>query len=353
MAKHRLLRNNYLKKFILRYLFPGVLLCISGFLLIEATGDEYVRLNQMKYEIEQAEKEQEVLAKNIAEKQEELESAERAFVTNSGLKTNVILCFSDFEEGVYGDLITYMDEFGYPGVIIFRSDNMPGMPGSISIEKYKELVEKGWEGAIATEMDKTVYNGMADILVRSWREYMFQMKSYFEKNGLEFPRIYVLDQGEDISSVKQYFSEYGIDTYTWLEDSVEDATEDMEFGTVWKLGMLRSRYSYTDLENDLKYLNYYGKSMAMRFLTVESAAPRNKRHTSLYRIYTYLKQLYENGNVNVVTFSEYRSYMENFEKENKDLISEYQIAVENINKAIEEMKNESRENFRKAISNDG
>lgn len=58
----------------------------------------------------------------------------------------------------YHSIIESMKNYGNPGVIVFRTDNMPGMDGSITIEEYKELLADGWEGAVATEGGKYCMN---------------------------------------------------------------------------------------------------------------------------------------------------------------------------------------------------
>lgn len=338
------------KKFILRHFIPFCILAVLAIFIMLAVGYEINHLGRVREQIDYAARLSETIEAEIDSREEEKAEIERQFVIQSDLKTNLIFCFTDFENSYYKKIIESMEEYGYPGVIVFRSDNMPGMTGSITVEQYQELLTKGWEGAVSTEKGKMLYEYMADPVIDKWKNYMDGMRTYFQSNGLEFPSVYIKQQDELLTSVERYFPEYGITAYATVEKNILNAATSMSNDSVWNMGMIKAKYTYTDLQDDLMRLQYQGKSVALRFLTVESSAPKNKNNTSVYRLNSYLKSIEENGNVMVNTFSGYKRYQNEFEEENAELVNQYRSDLKRINEEIKSLEEEDEENYRKAVS---
>lgn len=218
------------------------------------------------------------------------------------------------------------------------------------IEEYKELLADGWEGAVATEGGKILYEYMADPVLDKWKISMDQMRNYFQNNGLEFPHIYIAAEGELLNSVEIYFPQYGITGYAVVEYNVKKAARELADDAVLDMGMIKAKYIYKDLESDLKELQYEGKSMAMRFQTVESSSPSNIYNTSIYRLNTYLETISNSENAQVTTFQGYRDYQETFENDNAELIQQYKAKLEKIENEMKKLEQENDRNYKNALS---
>ena len=129
------------KNFILTKLIPFFVFLILAVSLILAVIYEKTHLNRLSQRLTDAGQKEIIIEQKISALQEEKEQIQRQFVIDSNLKTNIIFCFNDFENSSYHSIIESMKNYGNPGVIVFRTDNMPGMDGSITIEEYKELLK--------------------------------------------------------------------------------------------------------------------------------------------------------------------------------------------------------------------
>ena len=338
------------KNFILTKLIPFFVFLILAVSLILAVIYEKTHLNRLSQRLTDAGQKEIIIEQKISALQEEKEQIQRQFVIDSNLKTNIIFCFNDFENSSYHSIIESMKNYGNPGVIVFRTDNMPGMDGSITIEEYKELLADGWEGAVATEGGKILYEYMADPVLDKWKISMDQMRNYFENNGLEFPHIYIAAEGELLNSVEIYFPQYGITGYAVVEYNGKKAARELMDDAMLDMGMIKAKYIYKDLESDLKELQYEGKSMAMRFQTVESSSPSNIYNTSIYRLNTYLETISNSENAQITTFQGYRDYQEAFENDNAELIQQYKAKLEKIENEMKKLEQENDRNYKNAIS---
>lgn len=338
------------KNFILTKLIPFFVFLILAISLVLAVIYEKTHLNRLSQRLTDAGQKEIIIEQKISALQEEKEQIQRQFVIDSNLKTNIIFCFNDFENSSYHLIIESMKNYGSPGVIVFRTDNMPGMDGSITIEEYKELLADGWEGAVATEGGEILYEYMADPVLDKWKISMDQMRNYFENNGLEFPHIYIAAEGELLNSVEIYFPQYGITGYAVVEYNVKKAARELTDDAMLDMGMIKAKYIYKDLESDLKELQYEGKSMAMRFQTVESSSPSNIYNTSIYRLNTYLETISNRENAQITTFQGYRDYQEAFENDNAELIQQYKAKLEKIENEMKKLEQENDRNYKNAIS---
>lgn len=340
------------KNIILHYFIPAIILFCVCICVGKAIQYEKEQLKKLNEQLAIAAEKSSVIEEQIKLLKEEREQIQREFVVDSGLKASIIFCFNDFENSAYGSLIQTMEHFEAPGVIVFRSDNMPGMNGSISVEQYKELLEKGWEGAIATENGKILYQYMAEPVIKQWKIYMNQMKIYFESNDLEFPSVYVAQEGELLTSVEEYFEEYGISVYTTIERNEENAVRFFADSKdeLLEMGMMKAKYTYKNIENTLIRIQYSGDAMAMRFQTVKNSAPNNTNHNSVYRLKTYLAKIKEFDAVQLVTFHEYQDYIKKLTEENHEIVTQYNQRVEAIDEKIEQLKQEDEDNYEEAIT---
>lgn len=350
MEKKRYKKNHQRKKFILHYVIPFcIFLC--GCMLVSILMIQEKK-NSMKEqgEIEKANLKKAEIEIQVSNLEQELEELETKFIRESGWQPQIIFCFTEFEDSSYRGIIRTLGQYGYPGVIVFDGTNLPGMPGSITIEEYGDLIAKGWEGAIGTESGKMLYQYMAEPVVEKWNIYMKETMAYFEHQGMQKPTTYVFQQGERIDSVSSYFSNYGITTYAMVESNTKNAQTYFNTDDVIQIGMKKAPYSYTDLESDLRTLERNGASMALRFLTVEGSAPWKESHSSVYRLNQYCETIQEYGLVKVGTFQSYQKDRNAFIERHTDLILEYQTEKKAIEEKIRELQQENIQNFWNAIS---
>lgn len=346
--RHRL--SNYRKNFILHYVIPFCLLLCACMLVGLMVIQEQRKLMEEQREIENADLKRIEIEQQISQLEQELDNLNGGIIQDSGWQSQIIFCFTEFEDSSYRGVIRTLEQYGYPGVIVFDGTNLPGMPGCISIEEYQELIAKGWEGAIETEAGNMLYQYMADPVVDKWKSYMEETMAYFEHQDMQPPTTYVLQEGEMVDSVLPYFSDYGITFYATVETNTNNAQNDLNMEPVVQMAMKKAPYYYTELESELNTLEEQGTSIALRFLEVEGSAPWDERHSSVYRLNQYCETIQEYGLVKVGTFQSYQKDWQSLMDRNSELISEYKAKKEAIEEKIRKLQGENIQNFWNAIS---
>jgi hypothetical protein len=343
-------KDRNLKNFIAHFVIPFFLFLLSVTGLIFEVCYELKHRSMAEQAIREAQTQAQSLQEQIEEAEREEALLKQQFITDTGFQSSIIFCFDEFEDGAYTPLIELMDSYGCAGVIVFRDDNLPGMKGAISTELYEELLAKGWEGAIATSKDSAVCENMGETPKKKWKEYMQELKDYFESNGFAFPSTYIVRVDENISGVSDCMEEYGITNYVTFSRDMADAGVEMSNAEILNMGMVKGKYSYDadSLAEDLDVLTNNGCSAAIRIMKVESSAPMNNIYTSLYRIRTYLETISSNPQVMVTTFSGYRAYREALAETETEKTQTFLQEWELINKQIQDLKQENKENYRQA-----
>lgn len=337
-------RTEQLKKKKLIWCWLFLLCCIGILILIGKYEIKYEK--SIEQQIYAAYDEEIELQKDISDYEKELEALDRKYVEDISAKTCVILCFDDFGNSAYGDIIKEMDKRGMVGVIVFRDGKVPGKKGSISVELYQELLEKGWEGAIGNSKEILVYRNFPDKLKEKWKSYIQTMQNEFVKNGLEIPRIYIPHEKENVEEIEDLLVNYQMTGYTTIVENIAKAATAMNIDSMTNMGTVIGKYYYNNLGQDIKNLIPNAESVAILFRRVESGAPRSKINTSVYMLRKQLERLsiFE-AFVNVCTFSEYQDYQNKLVNQNMDLYHKYLNDRNKILSEIISLNKEIMDNF--------
>lgn len=274
-----------------------------------------------------------------------LESTKR-YVEEANIKPCVILCFDNFGDSAYGSVIKAMDKYGFTGVIVFRDGKVPGTKGSISVELYQELLDKGWEGAIGNSEYIRVYNNFPEVRRKEWSEYIAGMQDAFREKGLEVPKVYIPHKNETLTGILDLMDMYDLKTYTRLETYYEDARTSMTANTFLEMGMVVGKYNYDNLSSEILSMVPTAESVAVLFKKVENGAPKNAQYTSVYVLSEQLEKLsILSEYINVTTFSGYREYQQNIIKNNEMTYRNYLVEQSALKNQIASLKAEIEENY--------
>lgn len=336
-----LLKKNK-KNFILWCLFFTIFI-----MLMIGIRMEFVRLKRVEIQMEEASQEKIENNQQIKQYQEEIENLKLDYKTQIAAKSCILLFFEHFEESAYRDIITEMEKYNFHGIIVFQDGKTPGMPGAISVELYQELLDKGWEGAIANSEKISVYDNLPKIRKEAWKQYITDMQKAFADKGLSVPAIYIPHTEESTDEIKKLLSECDITQTITFYSSAEDAATEMSVN-VTDMGTIVGKYRYNELVSDLGILEPQAESMGLLFREVEFGAPINKQHTSAYMFKEQLKILDKMSSViQVTTYSEYIQYQRTLVEENELVNSDYMSKIQELENNIAILKEKNREKFEK------
>ena len=314
---------------------------------------------EKEYETELSEKilaaqEKEIqLDKKIAEYENEIKTLKVDYVKKISAKSCVVLCFDQFGKSAYGEIIKEMDKYGFTGVIVFRDGLVPGKKGSISVELYQELLDKGWEGAIGNSQDIRVYSDFPEVCKEKWIQYIKNMQNAFEKNGLPVPSVYIPHDKESVEEIRESLGQLNMTAYTtlgWKTNSVYETSKEIGVDVPLNMGMIVGKYKYESLQEDLTTLIPEARSIAIWFRKVENGAPAYKQYTSIYMFKEQLEKLNMlTESVNVTTFTGYQEYQKLLLENNKNEYRDFQAKKAMLENQIKVVKSEITDNYAKIV----
>lgn len=304
-------------------------------------------------EILAAQEKETQLDKRIEEYEKEITALKLDYVERISAKSCVVLCFDQFGKSAYGEIIKEMDKYGFTGVIVFRDGLVPGKKGSISVELYRELLDKGWEGAIGNSKDIRVYDNFPEIRKKKWIQYITEMQNAFEQNGLPIPSVYIPHDKESAEEVRKIMGQLNMTGYTtlgWETYSVYETSTEMGVHDPFNMGMIVGKYKYESLGEDLATLIPEARSMAIWFRKVENGVPTYDQYTSIYMLKKQLERLsILKEYVNVTTFTGYQQYQELLLKENENEYRDFQTKKTMLENQIKIVKSEIADNYAKIV----
>lgn len=346
--EQRKLNKNTLKKLFLWFIFV-----ISIFIIFIEVFYEIKYEERRESEILSAQQKEQELDRQIEAYRSGLLDLKTDYVKEISAKSCVVLCFDQFGRSAYSDIIKEMDKYGFTGVIVFRDGQVPGTKGSISVELYQQLLEKGWEGAIGNSDEILVYDNFPEIKKKKWSEYMREMQSAFEKNGLPIPTVYIPHRKESVDELEDLLIQLGVTAYTTVGSEtagVYETAADMNTEPLLNMGMIVGKYKYESLEEDIKLLLPEAKSVAIWYRKVENGAPDNEQYTSIYMLKQQLGKLsILSEYVNITTFSEYQEYQKVLLENNREKYIDFQASQNRLLRQITMAGMEAAENYAKAV----
>lgn len=342
-----------LNKNIQKKLFLWLIFVISIIIIGVEVSYEIKSEKRRESEILSAQRKEQELDRQIEEYRSELLDLKTDYVREISAKSCVVLCFDQFGRSAYSDIIKEMDKYGFTGVIIFRDGQVPGNKGSISVELYQQLLDKGWEGAIGNSDEIFVYDNFPEIKKKKWLEYMREMQSSFERNGLPVPSVYIPHKKESVDELEDMLIQLGMKAYATVGSEtagVYDTATDMNTEPLLNMGMIVGKYRYESLGEDMKLLLPEAKSLAVWYRKVENGAPDNGQYTSIYMFRQQLESLsILREYVNVITFSEYQEYQSALLENNREIYKDFQASQDRLLRKITQADLEAAENYARAV----
>lgn len=110
------------------------------------------------------------------ELEKELEALKEEISTKVGGMGTLSLLITDLDSVFVERVSLRMDEAGVPGVLVLTEEQFPGNEECITLSRFQELLESGWEYCVA-------WNGIGEF--DSWYE---DMSKLLNENGLAMPK---------------------------------------------------------------------------------------------------------------------------------------------------------------------
>ncbi len=343
--------NLKIRKRIMK-LFFFLLLIVCSVLLVLLVKRQFLLEDYIKDELSVAREKEWELREKIDTCELSLSMSTEKFVKEVGVKPCVVLCFDNFAEGAYGDVIKLMDKYGFSGVIVFRDGKTPGDADCISAELYQELLDKGWEGAIGNSEKIRVYNNFPETRREEWSKYIEGMKNEFVEKGFSEPKIYVPHKNEIVIGILDLLEIHNLTTYTRLESTIQEASTEFTSIISSEIGMIVGKYNYRDLSTDVLGLVSKGQSVSVLYKRVESGDPKNNQYTSTYMLGKQLERLSMlDEYINVTTFSGYRQYQQDIIAHNELVYKNYLMEQNAIRNQIALLQSQIAEKYADVFEN--
>ncbi len=243
-----------------------VVLGIFGYIISTDKKSEK-RMREVTVQINQ-------LTQEVADYEAQILALQERYGNAINGKSCVVLAFTDMVNGENEQVINYMNEKGYTGVMIFNHTNVPGSEKGISVDKYNKLIAKGWEAAIGTDGSTPLTGVVQDAAANRWKTYVEDVKKQFEKNGLEVPKVYCFREEESYKSVCDKLKDLGFNTYISINNTGENAwfsAANMDDGV---LKGVQADYNYIDVRRDIEKYNKISYSTVLLFNTIELSYPQ-------------------------------------------------------------------------------
>lgn len=152
--------------------------------------------------------------------EKELEDLEREFYKQVSTGATVQIVFTDLNEKIYSEAYPIMEQYGYVGMLVLSSSQMPGGEGCMTEQQYNKLLRSGWSICIQWEETDDVESwwGNWEQKITSLKSqptksvyipkgmYEVEIDSALEKNGVKN----VIVEKEDGENPLQMRSEEGL-----------------------------------------------------------------------------------------------------------------------------------------------
>ena len=108
------------------------------------------------------------------------------------------LLFSSLNERLYLEVFPIMLQYGMKGVMVLSEENVPGMPGKITIRQFEEMIHDGWSYCILWDGTSTVWELFQKV---QWK---------MPENTLDVPDTVYLEKGTYTAEMDQNLISQGI-----------------------------------------------------------------------------------------------------------------------------------------------
>lgn len=294
--------------------------------------------------------------------QEEEKEWQKTLQESQKGRSCVMLSFDNRTEEMYDTIYEMMDQYGFRGTILLRNGRLPsGEDGYLSFGEFQEMMDNDWEYALSvgegqtvadTENDALEWRGMAETSetetqemteeeteARNWLQILDESISSLQENQVSIPQTVFCTEEQFAQASEKDFSGKGF--------SMVQVTHTTEFPTIaekgenlWVLDGGLYVQKYQDLEGQLEEAIQNRKSMAIMINDVRKISTDPDYDLSLTKFSSLLNSLKtqeEQGQVYVMTYSEFWQYQEQIEQNYEALSSQYAAFRREMQAGIEEL----------------
>lgn len=282
-------------------------------------------------------------------------------------KPCVILCFNTMNDDVYYTMYDMMEQYGFRGTFVLQNGHLPGYSeNSVTGEEVSEMLADGWEYALAESVesqkededdlsflltDDEVAEAETDIITggggeeKGWLEQLDDHLAVLEESQWDKP-VTVLcttEQYEQTSDAK--LAEKGFQMACVLDEE-EFPTVGENGENLWRLDS--GLYTQKDLKVEETISNAVKNKKSMviainEVVKISADAGYDLSVTKFTSLLNSLKNLEEQGEIYVLTFSEFYQYGEQQAQVYEDLAAQYAKFRQDMIQQIKELDQQEQE----------
>ncbi len=285
-------------------------------------------------------------------------------------KSCIILCFNTMNDDVYYTMFDMMEQYGFRGTFVLKNGNLPGYSEeSVTGEEVSEMLSSGWEYALSENVDvqketdevlsflktdteeetetitETAPEDTSEAENKSWTEMLDEHLATLEQSQMSGPLTLLCteEQYGEISAAE--LQARNLKMVCVLNEDGFPVIEENTDGIRRLDGGL---YTQKDLklEESLDNAVSNHKSMVISInevVKISENAGYDLSVTKFTSLLNRLKTLEEQGEIYVLTFSEYLQYEEQQNQTYEELMSQYAVFRADMNKQLEELDKQEQE----------
>lgn len=283
-------------------------------------------------------------------------------------KPCVVLCFNTMDEEVYDTMYDMMEQYGFRGTFALKDGHVPGYSDdAVTGSEVSEMLDDGWEYAVSedlntgkatenelsfldeteTETDTESYEE-SDTEEASSASYADQLNSHLntlDEYQMSRPQTIFCSQEQYEQLSTASLSEKGIQAVCILDENEFPVLEDSEDEVkVFQAGV----YTQQDMKVEESLTNAVNNNKSMVICVnsvkkISEDAGYDLSITKFSSLLTTLKNLEEQGEIYVLTFSELLQYEDQKASSYENLASQYAKFKEDMNQQLEELDQQEKQ----------
>ena len=280
-------------------------------------------------------------------------------------KPCVVLCFNTMDKEVYDTMYDMMEPYGFRGTFALKDGHVPGYnEDAVSGSEVSEMLDEGWEYAIAEDLNQgkatdnnlTFLNeteseqtdGEEDSKEEAPVSYQDQLDAHLstlDEYQMSRPETLLCSQEQYDSLFEAALAEKGIRTVCILNEEEFPVLDEQE----GEIRVLQAGvYTQQDMkvEESLQNAVANNRSMVICVNSVRKISENAGYDLSLTKfssLLTMLKNLEEQGEIYVLTFSEFQQYEDQKTASYEKLASQYAKFKEDMTQQLEELEKQEQE----------
>lgn len=278
--------------------------------------------------------EQELAPYNLEKEkiQTELEQLEIDYDRELGKGTIVIL-FPNISEKIYTEFYPVFEKYGYKGALTVSLEQYPGKEGCLTVEQFRELLNAGWSYCIQWR---------EDIPLEKW---VFNLKKSLYSLQVSASNVVHFPNGMYQRKYDRALAAFGFKAAAHHGEEGRPVIEINSEGDVWHLGVVEIGTEETKelLEKALLEMQELVEKMILErgALAISIDVNQEGRMDSediLYSVLTRLEPHTRSGRLQIVGFSDVKSYLA--EKETRAAVAEEnrRVKKEELENALAEVQ---------------